>query len=109
MKHFANLACTPALLARVPALLACVALSAPAWASDHGPVFGYATPVNSQYETSFDTGLFGRYGSQGTQVSTGSQISYGLTPQLTLNAFVPATFGSGSLPETRIYPGGEWT
>ena len=23
-------------------------LAAPAWASDHGPVFGYATPVNSQ-------------------------------------------------------------
>ena len=22
-------------------------LSAPAWASDHGPVFGYVTPVNS--------------------------------------------------------------
>jgi len=86
-----------------------LALTAGAWASDHGPVFGYATPVNSQYEMSFDTGLFGRYGSKGTQFSTGSQFGYGLTPQLTLNAFVPATFGSGSLPETRIYPGGEWT
>ncbi len=96
MKHFAILACL-------------LALSAPAWASDHGPVFGYATPVNSQYEMSFDSGLFGRYGSHGTQFSTGSQIGYGLTPHLTLNAFVPATFGSGSLPETRIYPGGEWT
>ncbi len=86
-----------------------LALTTGASASDHGPVFGYATPVNSQYEFSFDSGIFGRYGSQGTQFSTGSQIGYGVTPHLTLNAFVPATFGSGSLPETRIYPGGEWT
>jgi len=95
MKHLAMLACL-------------LALSAPAWASDHGPVFGYATPVNSQGEFSFDTGLFGRHGSLGTQFSTGSQIGYGLTPHLTFTAFVPAMFGSGSLPETRIYPGGEW-
>lgn len=92
------------------AILAClVALSAQAWAADHGPVFGYATPVNSQGEVSFDTGLFGRHGSLGTQFSTGSQIGYGLTPHLTFTAFLPATFGSGSLPETRIYPGNEWT
>src|SRR6185437_1079068 len=95
MKHLAMLACL-------------LALSAPAWASDQGPVFGYATPVNSQGEFSFDTGLFGRHGSLGTQFSTGSQIGYGLTPHLTFTAFVPAMFGSGSLPETRIYPGGEW-
>ena len=92
------------------ALLACIlALSAGSWASDHGPVFGYATPVNSQGEFSLDTGLFGRHGSQGTQFSTGSQVGYGLTPHLTLTAFMPATFGSGSLPETRIFPGGEWS
>ena len=92
------------------AFLACaLALSASAWAADHGPVFGYATPVNSQGEFSFDTGLFGRYGSLGTQFSTGSQIAYGLTPHLTFTAFAPATFGSGSLPETRIFPGGEWS
>ena len=78
-------------------------------ASDHGPVFGYATPVNSQYEFSFDTGLFGRYGSRGTQFSTASQMGYGLTPHLTLNAFLPITFGNGALPETRLYPGGEWS
>lgn len=91
-------------------LFACLsAMAINAGASDHGPVFGYATPVNSQYEWSFDTGVFGRNGSLGTQFSTGSQIGYGLTPQLTLNAFIPATFGSGSLPETRIYPGGEWS
>lgn len=84
-------------------------LFAPAWAADHGPVFGYATPVNSQGEFSFDTGLFGRYGSRGTQFSTGSQIGYGLTPHLTFTASLPGTFGRGSLPETRINPGGEWS
>jgi len=86
-----------------------VALTSAAWAADHGPVFGYATPVNSQYEWSFDTGIFGRAGSHGTQFSTGSQLGYGLTPHLTLNAFLPGTFGSASFPETRIYPSGEWT
>jgi hypothetical protein len=92
------------------AILACaLALTGSAWASDHGPVFGYATPVNSQGEFSFDSGLFGRNGTRGTQFSTGSQIGYGLTPQLTFTAFIPATFGSGSLPETRSFPGGEWS
>ncbi|HEY5381101.1 MAG TPA: hypothetical protein VIJ65_02540 [Acidobacteriaceae bacterium] len=91
-------------------ILACaLALPAVAVASDHGPVFSYATPVNSQGEFSFDTGLFGRNGSQGTQLSTGSGFGYGVTPQITVNFFVPATFGSGSLPESRIFPGGEWS
>ena len=96
MKQFASLACV-------------LTLSASACAADHGPVFGYATPVNSQGEFSLDTGLFGRYGSLGSQFSTGSQIGYGLTPHLTFNAFAPATFSSGSFPETRIFPGGEWS
>lgn len=92
------------------AMLACLlAFSAKAWASDHGPVFGYATPVNSQGEFSFDSGVFGRHGSAGTQFSTGSQIGYGLTPHLTFTAFAPATFSSGSLPETRIFSGSEWS
>ena len=46
------------------------ALSGAAFAADHGPIFGYATPVNSEREFSFDTGIFGRNGSQGTQFST---------------------------------------
>ena len=91
-------------------VLACAfALRAVAFAADHGPVFGYATPVNSQQELSFDTGIFGRYGSQGTQFSTGSSFGYGLTPHLTINAFLPATFGSGSLPESRMIAGSEWS
>ena len=91
-------------------VLACAfALPGIAWAADHGPVFSYATPVNSQRELSFDTGIFGRNGSQGTQLSTGSGFGYGLTPHITLNAFLPATFGSGSLPESRMISGSEWS
>ena len=91
-------------------VLACaLALSGIALAADHGPLFSYATPVNSQRELSLDTGIFGRSGSQGTQLSTGSSGGYGLTPHLTINAFLPATFGSGSLPESRIVSGSEWS
>src|SRR5579864_1381894 len=78
-------------------------------AADHGPVFSYATPVNSQRELSFDTGVFGRNGSKGTQFSTGSSFGYGITPHITVTAFLPATFGSGSLPESRIISGSEWS
>jgi hypothetical protein len=83
--------------------------AAPAFAADHGPVFSYATPVNSQGEFSFDSGINGRYGSQGTQFSTGSGFGYGITPHITVNAFIPATFGSGALPESRIMAGSEWS
>jgi hypothetical protein len=79
------------------------------FAADHGPVFSYATPVNSAGEWSFDSGIFGRSGSDGTQLSTGSGFGYGVTPHLTLNALLPATFGSGSLPESRMISGGEWS
>jgi opacity protein-like surface antigen len=91
-------------------VLACaVALTGTALAADHGPVFSYATPVNSEREISFDSGIFGRNGSRGTQFSTGSGFGYGVTPHITLNAVLPATFGSGSLLETRIVPGSEWS
>ena len=90
-------------------LLACAtALPSIAMAADHGPVFGYATPVNSQGEFSFDTGIFGRNGSHGTQFSTGSLVGYGITPHLTVSAFLPATLGGGDLPESRMTAGGEW-
>jgi len=91
-------------------VLACAVLvTATASAADHGPVFSYATPVNSERELSFDSGIFGRNGSQGTQLSTGSGLGYGVTPHLTVNAFLPASFGSGNLPESRIISGTECT
>jgi hypothetical protein len=86
-----------------------VALTGTAFAADHGPVFSYATPVNSQREFSFDTGILGRNGSQGTQFSTGSGVGYGITPHITLTAFLPAAFGTGNLPESRIMSGSEWS
>ena len=90
-------------------LVCAVLVTGTAFAADHGPVFSYATPVNSEREFSFDTGIFGRYGSLGTEMSTGSAIGYGITPHITFNAFLPAMFGSGSLPESRIVSGGEWS
>ena len=95
-------------LAYALALPAIPGISGIALAADHGPVFGYATPVNSQRELSLDSGIFGRYGSRGTQFSTGSLFGYGVTPHLTVSAFLPASFGSGSLPESRMTDGGEW-
>jgi len=89
-------------------VLACaVLLTSTAFAADHGPVFSYATPVNSERELSFDTGIFGRNGSQGTQLSTGSGFGYGVTPHITVNAFLPASFGNGNLPESRMMSGTE--
>ncbi|GGA71544.1 hypothetical protein GCM10011507_23980 [Edaphobacter acidisoli] len=85
-----------------------LALPGAALAADHGPVFSYATPVNSAREFSFDTGVIGRYGSLGTQATSVSQIGYGITPQITVTAVLPGTIGSGSLPETRMAGGGEW-
>jgi len=90
--------------------LACAVLvTGTAIAADHGPVFSYATPVNSEREFSFDTGIFGRYGSQGTQFSTGSGFGYGVTPHITVDVFLPASFGSGNLPESRLMSGSEWS
>ncbi len=93
----------------LPVLAAALALAGTAFAADHGPVFGYATPVNSQGEISCDTGLFGRNGSRGTQLSTGTGCGYGITPHFTITASFPATFGTGSLPESRVLPTGEWS
>jgi hypothetical protein len=85
------------------------AMAATAYAADHSPLFSYSTPVNAEREFSFDTGVFGRSGSSGTQFSTGSEFGYGLKPHVTLNASLPAMFGNGKLPESRIITGSEWT
>jgi hypothetical protein len=88
-------------------LLMC-AITAAAFAEDHGPLFSYSTPVNAQGEFSFDTGILGRHGSAGTQFSTGSGLGYGVKPHVTVSAMLPAMFGSGRLPETRLMSGSEW-
>jgi hypothetical protein len=77
-------------------------------AAAHGPVFGLATPTNSQGEWSFDEGIFGRSASSGSQASLRSLIAYGITPHLTLSLTLPAVLGDAMLPPTRIQPGADF-
>jgi hypothetical protein len=87
-----------------------IALGVPlsAIASGHGPVFGLATPTNSQGEWSFDEGVFSRSTNVGSQASVRELLAYGFTPHLTLSLALPAVLGNTSLPPTRIQPGGDF-
>jgi hypothetical protein len=77
-------------------------------ASGHGPVFGLATPTNSQGEWSFDEGIFGRNTSSGSQASARELVAYGFTPHLTLSFTLPVVVGDTRLPPTRIQPGDDF-
>lgn len=77
-------------------------------ASGHGPVFGLATPTNSQGEWSYDAGVFGRSTEFGSQGSFRGLIGYGITPHLTISVTTPAVFGATTLPPTRIQPGADF-
>jgi len=92
----------------VVVLLAVVGLPALAIAAAHGPLFGLATPTNSQGEWSFDEGIFGRNTSFGTQASIRGLVAYGFTPHLTLSFTLPAVVGDTPLPPTRIQPGADF-
>jgi hypothetical protein len=89
------------------AVILLVVLGSPllATAAAHGPVFGLATPTNSQGEWSFDAGVFGRNTNLGSQASVRGLVGYGFTPHLTLSFTVPAVVGDTALPPTRIQPG----
>jgi len=76
--------------------------------SEHGPVFGLATPTNSQGEWSFDEGVFGRNSSIGSQASVRELVGYGFTPHLMLSFTLPAVIGDTSLPPTRVQPGDDF-
>ena len=89
-------------------LLVLLALPLEAIASGHGPVFGLATPTNSQGEWSFDQGVFGRSTSVGSQASIRELVGYGFTPHLTLSFTLPAVVGETRLPPTRIQPGDDF-
>lgn len=85
-----------------------LALSVPQMqASGHGPVFGFATPVNSQGETSLDFGLLGRDADFGSQLAFKSMLSYGFTPHLQLSLVAPALLKDGQLPMSMM-SGGEF-
>lgn len=79
-----------------------------AGAAEHGPVFGLATPTNSQGEWSFDEGVFGRNTSFGSQASVRELLAYGITPHLTISFTLPAVLGHTTLPPTRIQPGDDF-
>ncbi len=74
----------------------------------HGPLFGLATPTNSQGEWSFDEGIFGRNTPLGSQASIRGLVAYGFTPHLTLSFTLPAVVGSAPFPPTRIQPGADF-
>jgi hypothetical protein len=89
-------------------LLIVLGLPVSAAASGHGPVFGLATPTNSQGEWSFDEGIFGRNTSLGSQASVRELVAYGFTPHLTLSFTLPAVLGETQLPPTIIQPGDDF-
>src|SRR5579884_2360870 len=60
--------------------------------ADHGPVFGLATPTNPQGGWSLDLGVNGRGGSGGMTSTLEAELSYGITPNLTLAASGPVVF-----------------
>lgn len=93
---------------RAITLLVVLALPIQAIAGGHGPVFGLATPTNSQGEWSFDQGIFGRSASLGSQASIRELVGYGFTPHLTLSFTLPAVVGDTRLPPTRIQPGADF-
>src|SRR5437764_511504 len=73
----------------------------------HGPVFGYATPTNSQGEWSFDVGVLGRDGSDTAQATARTMIGYGFTPYVTIWTTLPDTFGPGSGLAPTVQAGGD--
>ena len=77
----------------------------PAWASGHGPVFGYATPTNSQGEWSFDLGLLERNTALGSQLTARSMFTYGFTPYMQLSLTAPTILTNTNLPTTMMTGG----
>ena len=93
---------------RAMILLVLLAVPLQVIAASHGPVFGLATPTNSQGEWSFDQGVFGRSTSLGSQASIRELVGYGFTPHLTLSFTLPTVIGDARLPPTRIQPGDDF-
>ncbi len=92
----------------IAVLVAAFLLPSCGFADGHGPVFGLATPTNSKGEWSFDSGVFGRTNSFGSQASFRELIGYGFTPHVTVSITAPVVFGSASLTPTRIQAGGDF-
>jgi hypothetical protein len=84
-------------------------LCASAWAQGgHGPVFGYATPTNSEGEWSFDEGVLARANSNGAEVTLRNMIGYGFTPHVTVWVTAPAILSNHSFSPTALSGGGDF-
>jgi hypothetical protein len=93
---------------RATVLLVALAFSQHASAANHGPLFGLATPTNSQGEWNFDEGVFTRTTLFGSQASIRELLGYGFTPHLTLSFTLPVVVGNTPLPPTRIQAGADF-
>jgi hypothetical protein len=93
---------------RAIVLLVALAFSQHASAANHGPLFGLATPTNSQGEWNFDEGVFARTTRFGSQASIRELLGYGFTPHLTLSFTLPVVVGNTPLPPTRIQAGADF-
>jgi hypothetical protein len=93
---------------RATVLLVALAFSQHASAANHGPLFGLATPTNSQGEWNFDEGVFARTTRFGSQASIRGLLGYGFTPHLTLSFTLPVVVGNTPLPPTRIQAGADF-
>src|SRR2546430_16045457 len=95
---------------RAPILFAsslCAALFSAtlAFASGHGPVFGYATPTNSQGEWSVDLGVAGRDSGAGSGTSMRAMLSFGFTPPLLFSGIASAALTQAAAPPPRPWRG----
>lgn len=77
-------------------------VSAPVRASQHGPLFGLATPTNSKDGWSLDVGTMGRVGAQDIGSMARAMLSYGITEDLQISFSAPVVFSSAPLPPARI-------
>jgi hypothetical protein len=89
-------------------MMAFFALTVAAHASGHGPLFGYATPTNSQGEWGFDSGLLGRNGAAGSQTTIREMFTYGFTPHLQMSISAPGVLSNAALPMTRMTGGDDF-
>jgi hypothetical protein len=82
--------------------------SSAALATGHGPVFGYATPVNSAGEWSFDAGFNARHFSPGMDAVIRSMVSYGFTPHLQWSVVLPGYIATAAGTPARTIGMGDW-
>lgn len=83
-------------------------LPIPAFSQGHGPVFGFATPTNSQGEFSFDSALMARGNGAASQLTARGIISYGITPFVQISVTAPGVLKNAALPPTRVFEGDDF-